>query len=771
MPAITQADGPQHRPDWLAAMPPQSERYVLGPRLGQGGAGEVREAWDALLCRTIAIKVLRKMDPVSLLRFMREAQAQSRVTHPNICQIYDVDTREDSPCITMQLVRGPTLAAAAAELKAAEIVRIMAQVADAVHFAHGRNLVHRDLKPSNILLERSAGGSWTPYVCDFGLALAPGDPTLTAPQNVHGTPAFMAPEQIRGNRAQIGPATDVFALGGSLRFALQGGMALGPEGVTSLPVPPRRVGRDLEAILARCLDPDPDRRYPSAGALAEDLWRVHSGKAVPPRPDRRARPQPWWRRAWRKGLLAGAAAGGLGLVLALEQGHLAAAARSRAQWAGSFTQEAADMEKQLRLEKLLPGRDLRPAYARVRTWLRAIRARMRSQGLDAQGPGHFALGRGLWLLGDAAGARQELEQAWALGFQTPEAGWFLARALVADAGREERERMYAAGAAFPLADLAAVADRAQVLFHRDGAVEGGEDYGAALVAYLTRDYAQAAARAHTALVTHPCPSEAAALEALSLAALGRKALLAEDRPLAEARFGEAMAAARGFLETDPGDAQVRHAYQVAAREQARLRGNAAALRQLQDAGAQALRLNPDDPDLQDDWLQAQIQEARAMADRGRNPAPELAPALAFLAAQPRPGLAAPLRADRMVIHWLLAEWVYRRGGDPGPALRNALRDPGHTPFLDRDYLGKLLNLKARTEAARGQDPRPTLADALARLEPLLGPEAPRSLWTDAAESWSLRARWEAAHGLDPRSSLQHGSSLAARARALAPDAR
>jgi serine/threonine-protein kinase len=769
MPAITQADGPQHRPDWLAAMPPQSERYVLGPRLGQGGAGEVREAWDALLCRTIAIKVLRKMDPVSLLRFMREAQAQSRVVHPHICQIYDVDTREETPRITMQLVRGPTLADAAAGLGIGEIVRIMAQVAEAMHFAHGRNLVHRDLKPSNILLERCSGGGWTPYVCDFGLALAPGDPTLTAPQNVHGTPAYMAPEQLRGDRARIGPATDVFALGGSLRFALQGGIALGSEGVESFPARPRRVGRDLEAILARCLDPDPDRRYPSAVALAGDLWRVQGGKAVRPRPDR-ARARPPWRRAWRGALLAGLGVGALGLGLALGQDHLAAA-RSRAQWAGSFTQEAASMEKQLRLEKLLPGRDLRPAYARIRTWLRAVRTRMGAQGRDAQGPGHFALGRGLWLLGDAAGARAELEQAWALGFRTPEAAWFLARALVAAAGREEQERMYASGSATPLPELAAVAARVQVLFHRPGAASGSDDYGAALVAFLTRDYAQAAAQAHTALVTHPWPSEAATLEALSLAALGRKALLAQDRPLAEARFGEAMAAARGFLEADPGDAQLRHAYQVAAREQARLCGNPAALRQLREAGARALRLDPDDPDLQDDWLQTRIQEAQTLADQGRNPAPELAPALAFLARRARAGLAVPLRADRMVIHWLLADWVYRRGGDPGPALRDALRDPGHTPFLDRDYLGELLNLKARAEAARGLDPRPTLTDALARLEPLLGPEAPRSLWTAAAESWDLRARWEAAHGLDPRSSQQYGRLLAARARALAPEPR
>ena len=147
------ADSPSHQPAWLDSSQPSLGRYILGPILGQGGAGEVREAWDVVLCRTVALKVLRRMEPVGLIRFMHEAQIQSRMVHPNICHLYDVDTSGGIPKIAMQLVRGPTLAEAAPGLTVLEVVTLLAQVAEAVQAAHRMQLIHRDLKPSNILLE------------------------------------------------------------------------------------------------------------------------------------------------------------------------------------------------------------------------------------------------------------------------------------------------------------------------------------------------------------------------------------------------------------------------------------------------------------------------------------------------------------------------------------------------------------------------------------------------------------------------------------------
>ena len=221
----------------------------------------------------------------------------------------------------MQLVRGPTLADAAPDLAVADIVKIMAQVAGAVHAAHRLKLIHRDLKPSNILLERSPEGGWTPYVCDFGLAMGLDDPTLTAPQWVHGTPAYMAPEQTRGDRARVGPGTDVYALGGALHFALHGqvpggpAVARNPHRAAGGSRPARVVPRDLDLIIRKCRELDPERRYPTAAALAEELWRVHRGEPVETRPlGWLARPWHRWRGAWRPALaavLAGAVLSGL----------------------------------------------------------------------------------------------------------------------------------------------------------------------------------------------------------------------------------------------------------------------------------------------------------------------------------------------------------------------------------------------------------------------------------------------------------------------------
>ena len=216
------ADPPSTQPEWLDGHPSSVGRYVLGPVLGLGGAGEVREAWDVVLCRTVALKVLRRMEPVGLIRFLHEAQIQSRLVHPNICRIYDVDNSGGVPKIAMQLVRGPTLSQVAPELTVREVVVILAQVAEAIHAAHRLNLIHRDLKPSNILLERSPEGRWVPFVCDFGLAMALDEPSLTLGPGLLGTPAFMAPEQSRGERRLVGPATDVYALGATLYFALFG---------------------------------------------------------------------------------------------------------------------------------------------------------------------------------------------------------------------------------------------------------------------------------------------------------------------------------------------------------------------------------------------------------------------------------------------------------------------------------------------------------------------------------------------------------------------
>jgi len=771
-------DAPQLRPQWLDGNHSRDGRYVLGPLLGQGGMGEVREAWDVVLCRSVALKVLRRMDPVSLLRFMREAKAQSRVAHPNICQIYDVDSSEGAPRIAMQLVRGPTLADAAGTLAPDQIAEILARVADAVHAAHRLRLIHRDLKPSNILLERSADGTWTPYVCDFGLAIGLGEATLTAGQQVNGTPAYMAPEQVQGDRARIGPATDVFALGGTLHFALHGRPPKGPQadreslGEARQAHATRPVPRDLDRVIRKCLDPDPSYRYRSAAALAEDLRHFLRGSPVHAGPSGFLG-QLWryWRKTWKFALPGTLAVGSILAGLELEHRHRALELQRRAEWAGSYGSEAAEMEQAVRQEIMLPAHDLRPAYARLKTRMETIRALLPAQGKDAQGPGRYTLGLGLFLLGNFAGARLELEQARAAGFQGPEVD-LPARAMAGVLAKADQASRFVTGRALPPLSRAEPVAEVEALIRQQRAPGlKPDEYVLALLAFVRQDYAEAAAHARAGTPAQPWPS--AELECACLTALGQEAFDAGDFVLAEARYGEAMDVARRFAQAEQSDERIHHAYLLAARNLATLqleRGQPSLplLAGLQAFAAQARQLNPDNPDLQDDWLALAVLKAMALSERGRDPGPELDSALAFFTTWVREPITVELRADRMLIHWQLAEWEFRRGLDPDRSLARALVDPGHTPFLGRDYLGDILNFKARVEASRGRDPRPILDQALAQMQPLLGPAAPRTLRRTAARSWLIRADWEAAHGLDSRPSLQQARALEDRLRNQVP---
>jgi len=766
-----------HQPDWLDSQQPSLGRYILGPILGQGGAGEVREAWDVVLCRTVALKVLRKMEPVGLIRFMHEAQIQSRMVHPNICHLYDVDTSGGIPKIAMQLVRGPTLAQAAQELTVKEVATVLAQVAEAVHAAHRIQLIHRDLKPSNILLERGPQGRWVPFVCDFGLAMALDEPSLTLGPGLLGTPAFMAPEQILGQRRLVGPGTDIFSLGVTLYFSLYGEV---PESG------PGRTGRlelrrqdvfttarqadpdlpwDLETILRRCLETEPQHRYGSAQALAEDLWRFAEGTPIRARPVNAV--EQLWRRFRPYRLLAATALLTVGALLTgrlVELGRLDRDQRSQADSARTFMLEAADLEKELRLEKMLPIHDMRPTFARIRTRMADLRARMASLEPARRGPAYYALGRAHLVLRDFPAAKENLEQAWALGFRGAEVAWPLARSLVGAKYQADRTASFRTG---QVPDPAGLPGRVLDLL-RLGQVEASDsaEYAHALVAHLNGDFALAAAQAHASFQTHPWRYESAAVESISLTGLGQLRYDAGDLRGAEQAYREAMAAAGRFLAVGQSDELTQHAYFTAAGRLAHLlvsRGRfpLARLDRLQQACGRALAIDPGAPELLADWLQFSVLKARQLSDLGQDAQPGLRTALAFLAAQGREPLAVELQAARMQLHWCLAQACLAQGQDPQPDLRAALLDLGHTRALAiKDFFGDLLNFKARVEAGRGEDPRPTLAAALAQPAP---PEpVPWTLSVTAAESWLLQAQWEAGHGLDPRSSLRRSQALVER---------
>ncbi len=297
--------------------------FVLVSRLGRGGAGEVWRAWDLRLLRWVALKrpAVLLDTPEAKERFRREALAAARLSHPNIVPIHRVSGEEEPPYLVMALVEGASLAENRPPLRAA--VEAVRAAALAVQVAHGEGVVHRDLKPGNLMIDRRG----TAWILDFGLAaLSEGRPRRSGGGAVSGTAAYMSPEQARGEPQAAEPATDIYSLGATLYELAAGRPPYEGRGFAEVvekvareePPRPGLADRDLETVILRAMERDPRRRYPSAGALAEDLGRWLSDEPVAARPGgvvyrlyRRARRNPVV-----AALAAAAVLGGLVLWLA-----------------------------------------------------------------------------------------------------------------------------------------------------------------------------------------------------------------------------------------------------------------------------------------------------------------------------------------------------------------------------------------------------------------------------------------------------------------------
>ncbi len=288
------------------AAPGTLARYQLLERVGGGAMGVVYKAYQVPLRRVVALKMLQRGAAATaqdLARFKVEAEAVARLHHPHIVQIHEVGEHDGLPFLALEFCPGGDLRRKLNNkpLPPAEAAALLEPLARAVQHAHEHGIVHRDLKPGNVLLAEDG----TPKVTDFGLAkLLDASASLTASGVAVGTPSYMAPEQARGQK-EVGAAADVFALGAILYECLTGRPPfLGTTPMETMlqaahadPVPPRRlqpaVPRDLETVCLKCLEKRPDKRYPSAFDLADDLRRLREGRPV------RARRTGPAGRAWR----------------------------------------------------------------------------------------------------------------------------------------------------------------------------------------------------------------------------------------------------------------------------------------------------------------------------------------------------------------------------------------------------------------------------------------------------------------------------------------
>ncbi len=310
---------PQATGDWPApagVAPPDRPvipGYDILDELGRGGMGVVYKARQVGSGRPVALKVIRDGALAGLpeqARFRLEAEAAARMRHPNVVEIYEFGEHAGRLYFAMELVEGGSLDRhlAGRPQPAPQAAGLVRTLALAVAHAHEQKIVHRDLKPANILLARVGGGgdpayspTLTPESCllfpkitDFGLAkrLDSQSTAWTRDGAVVGTPSYMAPEQAAGRVHDIGPASDVYALGATLYELLTGRPPFEAESwdrtiqqvLHDEPTPPARlrpdVPADVETICLKCLEKEPARRYSTAAELADDLGRFLDGKPV-----------------------------------------------------------------------------------------------------------------------------------------------------------------------------------------------------------------------------------------------------------------------------------------------------------------------------------------------------------------------------------------------------------------------------------------------------------------------------------------------------------
>lgn len=334
-------------------------RYVMGSELGSGAIGQVIEAHDEHLSRTVAVKILREsggIDREKIARFISEAQITAQLEHPTIVPVHEIGRMPGGmPYFTMKTVRGKSLNEIINELRILPtkdrkksfyteriILRRFVQLCFGVAYAHSKGVVHRDLKPENIML----GEYGEVQIMDWGLAKVMSGSTVQTRNNIKtirsggelqtmegsiaGTPSYMSPEQARGDQDAIGPASDIFTLGlilaevltlirvfrgsGHPSQLLQQISHSGPIELSDLS-PGYKASKELEAIVRKCTMNKPEHRYQTADEVADDIRAYLENREISAEPDQTHKKVLKW--TYRHPLLTGML---LGFALAVAAG-------------------------------------------------------------------------------------------------------------------------------------------------------------------------------------------------------------------------------------------------------------------------------------------------------------------------------------------------------------------------------------------------------------------------------------------------------------------
>jgi serine/threonine-protein kinase len=773
--------------DAVAATPESWDRYEIGERLGEGGMGVVYKARDRRLDRVVAIKFIRGDNPTLAMRLVREARAQARIDHPGVCRVYEVGEVGGRAYIALQFVAGEPLGPAAAAMPLDEKLAVFRDVCLAVHEAHRLGIVHRDLKPSNVLVERGEDGRAQPIVMDFGLARETTvELGLTQTGMLMGTPAYMSPEQARG--AGVDRRSDVYSLGATLYELLANRPPFTAESLATAldlvinhdPPAPRTLVPalpvDLETIALKCLDKDPNRRYATARALADDVTRFLDGEPIlGRRPTLAQRLRTSIRRHRALYALSASLAlavlgvGAVSLRSYLVERDEQARSVARTELAQRLGRDAKDVELLLHTAYQLPLHDTRRERELVRARMQAIAATEHDLGTLGDAVIHDALGRGHLALHDWQAALDELERAAQAGLDTPELHAARGRALgelyhrAFEEARRSGDKTWLAARDREL-DAQYLAPALAELERGRGAADASAVLDV-LVALYRRDYA--AAKTHALAVAEASPwvfeSKKLAADAVYAAAVADidRGHYDDARP----QLDEASALYTQAADSARSDASVYEAAAQAKQQRADIdiRQSRAPKPPLDDASVlidRAIAANPDVATEYSTKAYILLARARARVDADRRQVLEAAAA----AAERATALDAhdPGAWDALGnAHRSRGTYEARHGGGKGePWWRKAVAEfqrglaiRPNDPWTNND-LGTAHRWLGEELANAGGDPMPELAAALAGYRRATEVDPTYVFgWSNQAELSATIAEYQLDHGGDPRAAI------------------
>jgi len=771
-------------------------RYRITEFLGSGGMGEVYLAQDSVLDRPVALKFLKGAEPEMVQRFFREARAQARLTHENICNVFEAGEQDGRPYIAMQYIPGKELGEIAPRLRLEQRVRLLSQVARAVHSAHREGLVHRDLKPGNVMVEQTADGDHRPYVMDFGLVRDERDPGATRTGALMGTPAYVAPEQAMGEQERIDRRTDVYGLGATLYALLLGRPPFQADNpilhlfkvMEEEPVPPRRedpaIPVDLETITLKCLEKQPQARYESARALAEDLERFLDGEPIEARPIGRVRRLLKRAQKNRRAVILGAVALGLLLALAATAVLGRVQAVHQARLAQQFGQDTSYIELRMRAVHLAPPHDIRAEVAELERRMEGIEARIGRIGRAAVAPGHEALGHGNLALGEFELARDHLQIAWQDGVRDPDLAFGLGLATARVYQREQRRAESEPDDVTRQREQDRIQREygdpaAHYLSLSRSSTSSVPEYVEGLLALVEKRYDDGLAHAQTANARVPLFYETRILlgdlyqaRAWQRWEEGQRSASLEDLEQAKRCYQAAVEVG----ESDPLCYE-RLCEVLLSRLNASYRGATdltALTQEIESLGAEVetwgrlgLTVDPDRARLHTLLSQAARALAAHCSDHGVDPSRHAARAVTSAACAAR---LAPTEADGFLAHGraLLGYQAYLadRGADPTDALASATRglhlaaelEPTAAPT--RSLLGDAYLARAEYEWAHGGDPTWTWERSVAAYEEAIALDPDHEQYpVDLANVYVERAQYAEQHGGDPFEHLRRAEEL------------